>query len=71
MRALLLVLDSVGIGAAPDAERYGDAGADTIGHISNACARGEADNDQRAGPLRQPNLLRLGLAEAYALAHGY
>ncbi len=32
-RALLLVLDSVGCGAAPDADRYGDAGSDTLGHI--------------------------------------
>ncbi len=33
MRALLLVLDSVGCGQAPDAASYGDAGADTLGHI--------------------------------------
>ncbi|MEP6955743.1 MAG: phosphopentomutase [Chthoniobacterales bacterium] len=33
MRALLLVLDSVGIGHAPDAARYGDEDADTLGHI--------------------------------------
>ena len=33
MRALLLVLDSVGCGHAPDAAAYGDAGADTLGHI--------------------------------------
>ncbi len=33
MRALLLVLDSVGCGAAPDAAAYGDVGADTLGHI--------------------------------------
>ena len=39
-RAFILVLDSVGIGAAPDAALYGDAGADTLGHIAQACARG-------------------------------
>ncbi|MEK0448127.1 MAG: hypothetical protein RL088_395 [Verrucomicrobiota bacterium] len=33
MRALLLVLDSVGCGAAPDAAQYGDTGSDTLGHI--------------------------------------
>ena len=33
MRALLLVLDSAGCGAAPDAAAYGDTGADTLGHI--------------------------------------
>lgn len=32
-RALLIVLDSVGIGAAPDANEYGDEGADTLGHL--------------------------------------
>src|SRR4051812_44899739 len=42
-RALILVLDSVGIGGAPDAANYGDEGADTIGHIAEACARGEAN----------------------------
>ncbi len=34
MRALVLVLDSVGIGLAPDAAEYGDAGANTLGHIA-------------------------------------
>ncbi len=33
MRSLLLVLDSVGCGQAPDAAAYGDEGADTLGHI--------------------------------------
>ncbi|RAI40479.1 phosphopentomutase, partial [Rhodoplanes roseus] len=63
--------DSVGIGGAPDAERYGDAGADTVGHIAAACARGEADRDGlRTGPLALPNLVRLGLGEACRLATG-
>jgi phosphopentomutase len=70
-RALVLVLDSVGIGGAPDAERYGDAGADTVGHIAEACARGEADVPGcRNGPLRVPNLAWLGLGEACRLATG-
>jgi phosphopentomutase len=42
-RAFVIVLDSAGIGATPDAVRYGDAGADTIGHIAQACATGMAD----------------------------
>ncbi len=33
MRALLLVLDSVGCGHAPDAAAFGDVGADTLGHL--------------------------------------
>lgn len=69
-RALILVLDSVGIGGAPDAALYGDLGADTVGHVADACARGEADDSRRSGPLYLPNLVRLGLGEACALASG-
>ena len=36
-RAFILVMDSVGIGSAPDADRYGDAGANTLGHVAHAC----------------------------------
>lgn len=70
MRALILVMDSVGIGAAPDAARYGDEGADTIGHIADACMAGKADCPQREGPLRLPHLVALGLGEACRLATG-
>jgi phosphopentomutase len=70
-RAFVLVLDSVGIGAAPDAALYGDEGADTVGHIAEVCARGEGDRaGLRSGPLRLPNLVRLGLGEACRLATG-
>jgi phosphopentomutase len=37
VRALLIVLDSVGIGHAPDAAKYGDEGANTLGHIFSRC----------------------------------
>jgi phosphopentomutase len=70
MRALVLVLDSVGIGSAPDADAYGDAGADTVGHIAAYCAARRGDSGERAGPLRIPNLARLGLGEACRLAGG-
>jgi phosphopentomutase len=70
MRAMILVMDSVGIGAAPDAAAYGDEGADTIGHIAEACAIGDADNNARAGPLHVPHLVELGLGEASRLATG-
>src|SRR5437764_2323388 len=70
-RAFVLVLDSVGIGAAPDAASYGDEGADTIGHIAEACACGSADREGlRTGPLRLPNLVQLGLGEACRMATG-
>jgi phosphopentomutase len=70
MRAIVLVMDSVGIGSAPDASAYGDSGADTVGHIAQACARGEADSATRAGALHVPNLVRLGLGESCRLASG-
>jgi phosphopentomutase len=70
-RALLIVLDSVGIGGAPDAARFGDEGADTVGHIAEAAARCEADRaGLRSGALRLPNLIALGLGEACRIASG-
>ncbi|NNJ66617.1 MAG: phosphopentomutase [Boseongicola sp.] len=73
-RAFLIVLDSVGIGGAPDADRFfngdvPDTGANTLAHIAQACAAGEAE-EGRSGPLRLPNLARLGLGEAMVLASG-
>ncbi|WP_163833184.1 phosphopentomutase [Spartinivicinus ruber] len=62
-RALILVLDSFGIGATADAEKFGDIGADTLGHIAEACANGSA-SDGRNGPLSLPNLSKLGLMHA-------
>ena len=49
-RAIILVLDGVGIGAAPDTAAYGDAGSDTLGNVSRA-----------VGGLALPNLERAGL----------
>ncbi|BDQ38050.1 phosphopentomutase [Pseudodesulfovibrio nedwellii] len=70
-RAFILVLDSLGIGWAPDADRFGDAGADTLGHIAEKCARGEADQDGlRSGPLNLPCLSSLGLGLAAQLVTG-
>jgi phosphopentomutase len=70
MRAMILVMDSVGIGGAPDAATYGDLGADTVGHIAEVCARGEANSEYRTGSLHLPHLAKLGLGEACYLATG-
>jgi phosphopentomutase len=70
MRAMILVMDSVGIGGAPDAAGYGDEGADTVGHIADVCASGRGDDHRREGPLRLPTLVGLGLGEACCLATG-
>ena len=56
-RAAVIVLDGVGIGAAPDADTYGDAGSDTLGNISRAL-----------GGLELPNLERAGLGNIAPLA---
>jgi phosphopentomutase len=55
-RVILIVFDSLGIGAMPDAADYGDAGRDTLGHICERHA------------LKVPNLQRLGLANIRPLA---
>src|SRR5712691_8877933 len=49
-RVALIVCDSFGVGEAPDAAAYGDAGANTLGHVAAA-----------VGGLRAPNLAKLGL----------
>lgn len=70
-RAILIVLDSVGCGGAEDAAAYGDEGSDTLGHIAAACAEGRGDRDGlRSGPLRLPNLARLGLSHACEASTG-
>jgi phosphopentomutase len=68
-RAFLIVLDGVGAGGAPDAAAYGDEGANTLGHIAEACAAGRAGAG-RSGPLRLPVLDGLGLGAAVRLASG-
>ncbi|EIJ78749.1 phosphopentomutase [Bacillus methanolicus PB1] len=49
-RIFLIVMDSVGIGEAPDAEKFDDKGADTLGHIA-----------EKMGGLNMPNMGKLGL----------
>ena len=68
-RAFLVVLDSVGCGGAPDAAEFGDAGANTLAHIAQACAAGRAE-DGRSGPLQVPVMDGLGLGAAIRLASG-
>lgn len=71
-RAFVFVLDSFGIGGSADAERYGDTGANTFGHIAEACASGKADRDGlRSGPLFLPNMVSLGLARSASVATGF
>ena len=62
-RAFILLLDSFGLGALPDADKYGDAGANTFGHIAAWAAK-------EGKPMALPNLERLGLAAAAHKASG-
>jgi len=55
-KAILIVLDSVGIGELPDAASYGDAGSDTLGHIINTCHP------------QLPNMMKLGLGNIDAIS---
>jgi len=57
-RAFILVMDSLGLGGAADADSFGDAGADTLRHIAET------------RPLAIPNLMRLGLGAAAELSGG-
>ena len=56
-RVFVVVLDSLGIGAMPDSEKFGDVGVDTFGHIIEA-----------AGSLQIPNLTRLGMMNLHPAA---
>lgn len=62
-RAFILLLDSFGLGALPDADQYGDTGANTFGHIAAWAAK-------EGRPMSLPNLERLGLAAAAHKACG-
>ena len=68
-RAILVVLDSLGIGALPDADKFGDTGADTLGHIAAHCVATRCGSGVD-GALNIPHLLNLGLAHAAKLASG-
>jgi phosphopentomutase len=56
-RAILIILDGVGVGRAPDADRYGDEGSDTLGNLA-----------RERGGLDLPTLARLGLGNLHDIA---
>jgi len=62
-RAFILLLDSFGLGALPDADKYGDTGANTLGHIAQWAL-------DAGRPLALPNLERIGLGAAAHKASG-
>ena len=69
-RVFIMMLDSFGIGASADANKFGDADANTLGHIAEECSKGRGDNEYRQGPLKLPNLEKLGLGLAAEKATG-
>ena len=62
-RAFILLLDSFGLGATPDAKNFGDEGANTFGHIASWAA-------SQGTPMALPNLEKLGLGAAAHQASG-
>lgn len=68
-RVFILVLDSFGIGHAPDAEKFGDVGANTLGHIAKWCAE-HRKKDGKPHLLTLPHLSQLGLGVAAQEASG-
>ncbi len=79
MRCVIIVVDSCGAGAAPDAAEYGDEGADTLGHVAQAVGGLDLPNLQAAGlgnlhptgiegvpPAEQPTMAYGRLTEASA-----
>lgn len=74
-RTIILLLDSFGVGGAADADKFigsladgstfDDVGSNTLGHIAEQCAKGQA-NEGRSGPLNIPNLNKLGFGRACA-----
>lgn len=63
-RVFIMMLDSFGIGASADSDKFGDQGADTLGHIAQQCSEGKADDKGRKGALYLPHLEQLGLGLA-------
>ncbi len=59
-RVILIVMDSLGVGALPDAEKYGDGGADTLGHIA----------DRMGERFKIPELSKLGFGNIDGAAGG-
>ncbi|MDK1288346.1 phosphopentomutase [Pseudoalteromonas umbrosa] len=63
-RAIILMADSLGVGAAPDAEKFGDVGANTFAHLL------QAYKEEKGSALSIPNLTKLGLVDACEAAGG-
>lgn len=68
-RCIILMMDSFGIGGAPDAAKFGDAGADTLGHIARWFAR-QKEQAPGASFLALSNLARYGLELAHKRSTG-
>ena len=69
-RAIILLLDSFGIGHAADAERFGDKGADTLGHICSWMAENRKNEDGSPKFYICPIWQSLGLKKLPNLAEG-
>ena len=69
-RVIILLLDSFGIGCAEDASKFGDTGADTLGHINEWCGKNRKDESGKPKYLSLPNMDMLGLGQAAEASRG-
>ena len=77
-RAILIILDSMGVGDLSDAENYGDKGSDTLGHIVNWFSQHQGEKSEKYGDqgdglvpeFKIPELLKLGLGNIDGIAGG-
>ena len=69
-RVIVLLLDSFGIGCTEDAAKFGDAGADTLGHINERCSKNRKNKDGKPDYLFLPNMNMLGLSKAAEVSRG-
>jgi phosphopentomutase len=70
-RAIILLLDSFGIGYAEDAAKFQDKGADTLGHIVKWYAQNNKASDGKTAYLSLPNMAKLGLGLASEMSTGH
>ena len=75
-RIFTVVIDSLGVGALPDAADYGDAGTDTLGHIARQMDEFHIPNLQKLGianlhPLKQVSALQRPMGYYLSLIHIY
>lgn len=69
-RVTIVVMDSLGVGYAPDADKFGDVGANTLHHIVEKCGQLDIPNLRKLGLYNLPGFEHLGVCESPLGAYG-